>query len=356
MRYCRKCGAEIDDDARFCRVCGTPVESYGQAPSPYTYEPRSHPLPWPLVGALIAILIVAVVVAGLAFLPVQNVNYTKTNTVPADASINSIYLGIDADVANINVVPTRLQGQLVQVNVSATGAVGVFASTTEPVKVEFNSVNSNGTSTVTCKISQQASWSLNNALTVTCNVYIDPSAALNVQVSTSVGKIQLTSDTPVTFQAVNLHSTTGSVSAAFTDSTFSGPITATTTTGAVKFTSNNCRLIGDRSLTLTTTTGSVDALFAQDQSLEGNLTCNVASTTGSVRLDLQLSGAIAAQITSHTSTGHISTDVQNFNGNQSPIYSNNYPADSNILANLSVTTGNINIHAVSEALPSGNPF
>jgi hypothetical protein len=114
------------------------------------------------------------------------------------------------------------------------------------------------------------------------NVYIDPAAT--VRACYTQWANQVTSDTPVTFQAVNLRSTTGAVSATFVGATFVGPVSATTTTGAVTFVSSNCRLLGNQSLTLTTTTGSVNALVSQSQSLEGNLTLSAATTTGSDNL------------------------------------------------------------------------
>ncbi|MGA8603947.1 MAG: zinc ribbon domain-containing protein, partial [Thermoplasmata archaeon] len=33
MAYCKKCGAQIPDDAQFCMKCGTPVQGAGTAPS-----------------------------------------------------------------------------------------------------------------------------------------------------------------------------------------------------------------------------------------------------------------------------------------------------------------------------------
>jgi uncharacterized membrane protein YvbJ len=115
MRYCRKCGAELDDDARCCRVCGAPVEPYAEAASvPYTHESRSRPLPWAVVGILIAILVVACVVAGLVFIPLQS----KLHQHQPSTSRNwhkHLYLNIAADIANINVLTTSLQVNLFKV-------------------------------------------------------------------------------------------------------------------------------------------------------------------------------------------------------------------------------------------------
>ncbi len=357
MPYCRRCGTKLDEDARFCRACGAPVEPVTQqTPPPCTYE-QSRPIAWPIVGVLIAVLVVGVVVAGFVFVPFRSVNFQSPNVVPTASGVNNIYLNLEADVANINIYTTSSLGELVRVDVSATGSTGLFGSTEEPVTVEFNPVTANDTETVTCKVTQNEVWPLSYGLTVTCNVYLDPSAVLNVQVSTSVGAVKLTSDRAVTFQALSLRSTTGSVETAVSgNAVFEGPVLVSTTTGSVQFDWANCRISTNTPIDVHTTTGSIHASIIQSAVLGGNATLNVGTTTGSVNLDMQLAQNNAAQITSHTSTGSISVDVHSFNGNKSPIYSNNYPATNNFLTELSATTGSIHIVATYQSVPSTNPF
>jgi hypothetical protein len=358
MPYCRKCGAQLDEDARFCRVCGTAAEPIAHPiPPPYHNEHRNRPIAWPIVGALIAVLVVAVVVAGLVFVPFQNVNYQSPNVVPTSPDVNSLYLSLDANVADINIVTTSAPGELVRVDVSATGSIGLFGSPSEPVNVAFTSFSENGTETVTCKVTLKEVLSLNYGLNVKCNIYLDPSVAMNVQVSTKVGTVKLNSAQTVTFKALSLHSTTGTVETSFSGNVlFEGPVSVSTTTGSVQFNWANCRLSANTPINIHTTTGSIHASITQTTALGANATLNVGTTTGSVNFDITLAQANAAYITSHSSTGHISVDVHNFNGNQSPIYSNNYPAANNFLTDLATTTGSVNVVASYQGVPSGNPF
>jgi hypothetical protein len=306
--------------------------------------------------ALIVVLGVALIVVGSTVVPIRNVNYNQSNITPTAPGINNVYVSLDADVADINVFTVSAPDELARVNVSVVGSTGLFGSNSQPVKVQFNSTDSNGTSTVTCKITRDEAWPLSYALGVTCNIYLNPNVTLNVQVSTGVGNVKLVSNQSITYQALSLQSTTGTVDAAISgNAAFNGPIKASTVTGSVEFRWSNCQLRGNNSLTLAATTGSVYANLTQDQPLGGIVTVSAATVTGSVNFNLLLSGSNAACITSNTSVGHISATVQNFNGNQSPLYSINYPATNNLRAYLATTVGSVNIEAAYQG-PSGNPF
>jgi ribosomal protein L40E len=61
MPYCRKCGAQLDEQARFCPKCGTPVNQ--QAPQSYRTK-RNKPFPIALIAVIAAVLAL-----GLVLLP-----------------------------------------------------------------------------------------------------------------------------------------------------------------------------------------------------------------------------------------------------------------------------------------------
>ena len=345
MLYCRKCGATLDEDARFCRVCGTPVTTSVEpsaAPAPRRMR-RHYIIP---VAILIAILVVALFFAVFALIPVQSVKFNQSNSAVAIPGVDTVRLYIQADVADINVIPTSQLGDLVRVNVSATGSTGLFGSANHPVQVSFSNETKGRIMTVTSKVTREDLWPFSLNLHVICNVYVDTSAVVNLTAQTTVGQVNLKNDLPATFQGLTLRSTTGSVQATMSDRTvFTGNVSATTTTGSVHLVWNNVQISQDTSLDLATTTGSITANVTQNRALRGNVTLKATTTTGSVTLGMAISGNVGTQITSHTTTGSVSVDGQNFNGNKSPIYSSNYPAGNNFIVSLGTTTGNVHIKA-----------
>jgi predicted membrane protein len=179
-------------------------------------------------------------------------------------------------------------------------------------------------------------------------VYIDPSANVTLQVRSSVGNIAMDTDAnaKVTLNRINFETTTGNIDVNLSkDTVVSGSVSLQTTTGSVQFTMNETDVSGDISVNLQSTTGAVNADLTATQMLSGNVTVNARSTTGSVNLNLTIDSNIGARIESDTNVGKITVDVTRFSGNKSPIQSNNYPAGSNFLVNLTSNTGGINIHA-----------
>ena len=62
LRYCRKCGTQIEDQALFCPKCGTPVNQ--QAPQSYRTR-RNSSFPTALIAIIAAVLILALILVPL---------------------------------------------------------------------------------------------------------------------------------------------------------------------------------------------------------------------------------------------------------------------------------------------------
>ena len=203
--------------------------------------------------------------------------------------------------------------------------------------------------TVTSKVTLEELWPFSFNLHVVCNVYVDTSAVVSVTAQSTVGKVALdTNFLPVTFDALNLHSTTGSIQATLSPNTvLKGNISASSTTGSIQFVWSDAKVVGNTSISLASTTGAVSADIGQTSwALGGNVALEARTTTGSVECAVTVGGTVGSQITSHSSTGSISVvNAQNFNGNKSPIYSSNYPAENNFLVDLATTTGSIKVAA-----------
>ena len=349
MPYCHKCGSKLDEDAKFCHVCGTPVTPIptvtprAAAPPPR----RTHPLPL-AAAILIAILVIAVVTTVIIFLPVVPVSFNQSNEASA-ANVNSLNLTIDADIANVNVSFRNLPGnQLAVVNVSATGSRGIFGTDT-PLALASQEKTENSTLKFTTRISRADPWTSLYSLNVACDVYIDPSANLNLTVRTGTGQTEINAGRSVSFQGVHVETSTGSVEARLTEGTvISGSFSLQTATGTVQLLWAEADVSGNVPVNLRTNTGSVDINITQTRSLTGNVTLNAETSTGGVSLRMDIRNDVGAKVSATTVIGGVSVEQKGFSGNTAPLQSSNYPAGSNFLINLETNTGGIDINAVYE--------
>lgn len=344
MVYCSKCGAKLDENARFCHVCGTPVAAVtAEARSKAPARRRSYYIL--AVAILIAVLLTAVVISALFFLPVYPVHFNQTNQVPK-GDMNDLLMDFQADVADVNVFFQNLPSNMVLLNVTAEGSVGILDDPNRAVNVTFNHQTTNNSEVVIASVSRAAKWPISYSLSVNCDFYIDPSANVSLNFRSSVGDIVMTADTKVAFQNIELETTTGHIEATLSkDATLVGLTSLRSTTGNIQFIMDNAAVSGDASVNLQSTTGLVDLDLTATQNLSGNVTVNARTTTGAVSLLMVIEHDVGAIIESDTDIGRISADVQRFLGEQTPLQSNNYPAANNFLVNLRTNTGGITINA-----------
>jgi hypothetical protein len=344
MAFCRKCGAKLEEGARFCRVCGTPVVAVTAAARPAAPR-RRRPVYLLPVAILIAVLISAVVIGALFFLPLYPVHFNQTNQVPK-ADVDHLLLEFQADVAQVNIFFKNLPGNMVVLNVTADGNVGILDDPNRAVNVTFSHQTSNNSAIVTARVSRTTRWPILNYLNVNCDIYIDPSVSLTLHVSSSVGNIVMDANTSVTLQILDLETETGSVDVSLSKGVVVADlITLHTTTGNLQFQMDKADVSRNVSVNLQSTTGSVNMDLIENQKLSGNVTVNARTTTGSVNLSMEIDNDVGASLESSTVIGSINEDVENFSGNETLLQSDNFPAGSNFLVNLRTTTGGININA-----------
>jgi hypothetical protein len=184
MAYCRKCGAKLEEGARFCHVCGAPVVTVTAATRP-TAPKRRRPFYTLPVIILIAVLLTAIVISALIFLPLSPVHFNQTNQVPK-TDVNNLLVDLQADVAHVNVIFQNLPGSMVVLNVTADGGVGILEDPDRAVNVTFNHQTTNNSEVVIASVSRAIRWPLFYTVNVTCDVYIDSSANLSLTVRSGV--------------------------------------------------------------------------------------------------------------------------------------------------------------------------
>ncbi len=346
MPYCRNCGSKLDEDARFCRICGSPVAQTAPAPpAPSTGQMRklgAYPV---AVIVLVGILIVGAIVAALFFVPFRHVDVQRRYTVPDVQGINRLNLDFLADAADVKIVPAELDGELVRLDVSAVGSTGFLGSTEEPLLVTLSNETAGDVLTVTARVEREQVWPLSYNVRVSCNLSIDRSVLIDLNAETTVGEISLPFNTfDTTYAGVNLRSATGGIEAWLGPTVFAdGNVSLRSTTGSIFLDWNNVETTGETGIDVTSTTGSISLDVSEDADLNGNILCEASTTTGSINCQVRTGDGIGFQVTSQTTTGSITAEGSNINGEKSPVYSDNYPADKNIVLTLASTTGSITV-------------
>jgi hypothetical protein len=345
--YCHKCGAELKEDEKFCHVCGTPVgipSAVGYETAKYPRRPRT-PFLIPVI-ILVAILLTAMIVSVLIFMPISSASFRESKDVPYQTGIDTLNLNFTADVARVNVTFEHLADKLLFLNVSATGGVGMLASP-NVTDFTFNYTFNGNVLTVTSRVATTSIWSWSPWLRAVCDLHIDPSLKSNLNIRTSTGRIDLKTNAGVVLNSLNLEATTGGVETNLVKNTVvNGDVLVKTVTGGVSFTWNNVKASNNISVRTETTTGGIDLNIAQNQSTPANVTMSAQATTGGISLNIGIHEDVAAEIVSTVTTGGIHVGSQTgLNGTKSPLRSTNYPANSNFDISLKTTTGGIDINA-----------
>jgi hypothetical protein len=348
LPYCHKCGAKLDNFARFCHKCGTRVMTFAPAAPTKPDRPlRKEPL---VIAAiiLIAVLVAAVIVSAVIFAPFSPISFNQTNQ-DSHSDINTLNLNFQANTAQVTVITQNINNQNILIRTSADGSRNIFGST-NPIEVTFTNQTEGNELTINSKVTEGNEFPTAGNLHVTCDIYVNPALKLNINVTTQAGSISFVSDKSATFQSINLHANAGEVSANLQNTTIAGGVSLNTQSGTVNFRLRQATLQGNQTVTLHSNTGSVGMDITQAKTLKETLQVNAITELGSVNVALQIDGDVGAKIVSQTNLGSIRLDVQHFSGNQSPIQSDNYPSVSNIEINSRTNLGSININAVYQSL------
>jgi hypothetical protein len=354
MPYCSKCGTKLDEEAKFCPVCGTAAGAPAHAiPPPYRTIPRKRWLPVHTLAIVLAIVLLFAAIAGILYLPFRSVNFNQLEQVPFEAGINTANLDLSADVATYNITFGNLGGNVMIMNVSAIGGVGLLAPS-QPLNVTVTYSRSGNTLFINSRVNRNGAWwPIPGGLKFICDVRIDRALNLTVKVSTNVGNIIMTASSRVVFDSLDLDTVSGQVEASLGNNVIvNDAVLVQSTTGTTDFSWESVRVARNITINVRTTTGVTNVNITQNNPMFGNVTLNAETVTDSVNFDMTIHDNVGATISSTTTTGGINTDTKGFSGTKSPLQSTNYPAANNFSITLQTTTGSININAAYSSGPT----
>ena len=300
---------------------------------------------------LVSILLVGVFVAVLLIAPSATIHIGQTfqdNT----ANIETLNLNFESNSAKVDVYTQKISDNNFLIAIDGSASKGLFSGETDnPVALTTYNDTKDGVLTVTVILEESTAFS---RLNIDCTIYVNPELKLNLNATSKAGQVSLTADKDSIFQNLTLQSSAGQVQANLQNATIDGNLTLKTQAGTVDFRMSQAKVEGNNTITLQANAGSINMDITETTTLQGNLYINALTDVGSINLGLTIDNSVAAKITSQTSLGDIHVTQQNFSGNQSPIQSNNYPAQSNIEINNKTNLGSIYINANYQSVTNPN--
>jgi hypothetical protein len=303
---------------------------------------RRDPL---IIGGIALITILVVAVVAVAFLAAPfgtwSVNQSLTDQT---TNVRTLTLNFETDVGHVNVVALRVANSNLGIYVVGNGSRGAFGGGNNPVSISFENTTLGNTLTVNSKVNVETSSTMNTNLGI--QIFVDPALILNLNVTSHSGKVSFSVDKSTTLQSLKLSTNAGTVDAALQNITITGPVSLNTNAGTINYRTNNVNVVGNCTIDLHSNAGSVNTFLSQTKAMGGNLQINAGTDLGSVDLALDIDGDVGSKIISQTSLGSVNViNANNFNGDRSPLQSNNYPASSNINIDCHTNLGIVNIDA-----------
>lgn len=294
-----------------------------------------------LIGIL---FIVAIVLAVVAFVPLKSFEHNATESVTATGGAETLTLSVVVDVCNVKIVFEEMDGKDVQVDLNIDGRSGYLSNEPDIIfTVDHDQVGQALSVDVVLDMESGFSFSYEDAL---CLVTIDPSLRTAVDVKVDVGDASLHANSPVELDVGKLDVNVGSVRVELgTGVSLHGDLDLRSKVGSVNMECRSLTLGEDIEVGLTVSTGSISLYAMQTIDPGANMTFNCNVDVGSIKVNLDLTGDIAGEISSSTGVGDISTDITGFSGLETHLVSDNFPGERNFTLNLMSDVGAIEIDA-----------
>ncbi|MHC1709331.1 MAG: hypothetical protein AB9819_02860 [Methanomassiliicoccales archaeon] len=297
----------------------------------------------PLALIIGMVLITAVVLGVMAFVPLEPFSSEKDWSYQGTAPLESVRLSLDADVCDVVVAFDDLPEGWVEVSMSAEGRSGYIAG--EP-GINFTVASSLNGANLTVSIVLD----METGPTVTYGesdivVTIDRFVLTFLEIEVDVGDVAITVPENATLTGAAVHTDVGGLQVRLEEGAKVGDLDLRSDVGSVSVDCANAIFDDDALISAETGTGSIYLDVEQTSAPEGNFTFDCFAAVGSVHLTLMIQGDVAAEITSQANVGDIETELSRFSGMDVHLVSENHPDAWDIEFLLEADVGSVNIEA-----------
>ena len=300
------------------------------------------------VVVLIVVLVVALAFVAVLFLPVKAVNFDDSKSVASSPGVNKLSLRLNVDVGEMRVYYTNLSGQVLNLHVTAKGAVG-YMMDPNTITLDFVQNTSADTALVNASVNVKDRLMGASNLNLRCDVWIDNSMRSKLDLTTTAGSVTVNGTNASAFDQVSLSAKTGAVTLKIVSGiSLYGDITLSTNIGASILDWQNPDIKQDINVVASTKTGGVELNLNQTSSMNRTVSLNGTTATGGVSLNLGIKGNVSAAIDSRAELGgvHVGSKV-GFNGTDNALTSTNYPLAGNFVVSLKTNVGGVEVNAHS---------
>jgi hypothetical protein len=290
------------------------------------------------------VLITAVVLVVMAFLPLKHFSSEKEWTCDVHVPVERLDLSVEADVCDVRVNFADLQDSWVEVTMKAEGRSGYLVGNPD---INFTAGSSldgaNLTVTVVLDMYTGPTVTYVNSYIA---VIIDRELPTYLGIEVDVGDAVITVPRNGSLNGADIHTDVGGLHLHMEEgATVLDDLNLVSDVGSVNLDGRSVLFGDDVVVTAETGTGSIHLDLVQHPETGSNVTFECLSEVGSVYLTLMISGNVSAIITSQVNVGDIETELLGFSGMDVHLLSDNHPDTWNIELLLEADVGSVHIDA-----------
>jgi hypothetical protein len=305
-------------------------------------EEREAALP---LLAVVLIVIVIIAIVGMALLlPWKVTNVDEIRSVDVTSNLDEIDLNVDQAVGKVTISFSNDVNDAVTLTVKGTLRQNLLSSA-DPLAISWSYDVKDFRLTINTKVDVQAYAAISGNDDFVTTITIPSQLSGMVNVTGSVGLIELMAGDGAALRGAHLSETTGSILAHLEGCSLRGGLDIKATTGRCTLEMTDVMIDDSAQINIDCTTGGVVMHISQSTISGGNLSVAARATTGEVDLTLNIEHGNSARVVSTSEFGGINVRAStNFIGSNSDLKSNNYPSQDKMDFAIETGAGGINLN------------
>jgi len=300
------------------------------------------------VIAVAAAVILAALAIPFLFLQYRTVDVREEQTIALPTGAERIELNVTATVGRLLVEFVDLPDRSARVVAEVKGHSGYFGEAS-PIRLDVTASNdtAQGGETVyaSVRFDTYAPWPYYSLSETVYTLQLNRSLRADLNLTVTTGGVVLYTVPGVVLEGLRLNATNdGAVVSLGNGTILAGDIRIRTATGGTALLWTNVTVVGDRTVSLTESSGFIMAHFDQASPLGSDVSVVCKNTVGEIEVSFLLRGDVSAGVTAHGGIGGIGlVPIEGFSGTAALFASDNYPASSGFDARLNNTLGSIEV-------------